>query len=617
MDARNVLVTRVPDALDRVTSVIYSDPTLNVTYTYDAPGAYAKGKLTAITRNGQTVAYTYDRFGRMQDGDLTYGYDKNGNRKTITYPDNVTATYDFDFADRQTSLSVQVGAAPSLSLVTNAAYKPFGPLASLPLGNGLTETRSYDQRYIPTDIQVTGPTALHWIYATDSVGNITGITDQLDAADNRTYTYQDTHYFLTQGNGPWGPRAWTYDKIGNRLTETRGTATDSYIYPVNTASGHNPKLQSITLAAGGTRTYNYDAVGNTLQIVDPQQQLDLIHDNANRLSALRAEPDDKATFLSYDGRDYLRNASGDGSSCTALRTVPSYSSEGLLYRRAHYDLFTATAPATDTEPIFYFAGRPVATLKLTSGGSTLTFLTTDHLGTPILATRDTGALVWKGGFEAFGADWNGADGAGVFLRFPGEWHDVALGAMNLDSFGWNVEDNARSIDPDPEYYYFLGAYVTEGRTSPPNGQPALPDDLHRPLIQGPPMQQGEGLFDSVYAQVVCDCKKDFKWVYVSPPVEPFFGCVKGCIASHESDHIRWLRKNKPDSCHGGRNIPLLGENDRACSECSAYKSSIGCLERSLARASRSRGTAYCQLIIREAELPSQRIKLGEECSKCK
>jgi len=130
MDARNVLVTRVPDALDRVTSVIYSDPTLNVTYTYDAPGAYAKGRLTGITRNGQTVAYTYDRFGRMlQDGDLTYGYDKNSNRKTITYPDSVTATYGFDFADRQTSLSVQVGAAPSLSLVTT--YKSFGLLASL------------------------------------------------------------------------------------------------------------------------------------------------------------------------------------------------------------------------------------------------------------------------------------------------------------------------------------------------------------------------------------------------------------------------------------------------------------------------------------------------------
>ena len=101
IDARNVVVTRTPDALDRVTAVTYPDPSLSVTYTYDAPGAFAKGRLTGITRNGQTVSYTYDRFGRtLQDGDLVYGYDKNGNRKTITYPDNVTATYGYDFADR-------------------------------------------------------------------------------------------------------------------------------------------------------------------------------------------------------------------------------------------------------------------------------------------------------------------------------------------------------------------------------------------------------------------------------------------------------------------------------------------------------------------------------------
>jgi hypothetical protein len=36
----------------------------------------------------------------------------------------------------------------------------------------------------------------------------------------------------------------------------------------------------------------------------------------------------------------------------------------------------------------------------------LTFLTVDHLETPILATTDTGTTTWSGGFEPFGEDYN-------------------------------------------------------------------------------------------------------------------------------------------------------------------------------------------------------------------
>jgi hypothetical protein len=46
-----------------------------------------------------------DDFGRAtRDGGLTFGYDANGNRASIVYPGEVTATYEFDFADRETSL---------------------------------------------------------------------------------------------------------------------------------------------------------------------------------------------------------------------------------------------------------------------------------------------------------------------------------------------------------------------------------------------------------------------------------------------------------------------------------------------------------------------------------
>ena len=37
----------------------------------------------------------------------------------------------------------------------------------------------------------------------------------------KTYGYQDVDYFLTSAAGPWGSQSWTYDKIGNRTSETR------------------------------------------------------------------------------------------------------------------------------------------------------------------------------------------------------------------------------------------------------------------------------------------------------------------------------------------------------------------------------------------------------------
>src|SRR6185369_11615643 len=114
--------------------------------------------------------------------------------------------------------------------------------------------------------------------------------------------------------------------------------------------------------------------------------------------------------------------------------------------------------------VFYFANRPVALYdkRVTTppGGSpasasALTYLTTDHLSTPVLATDAAGATVWQGGFEPFGADWNGAQSAGVFLRFPGQWVDPAWENSKLKSGlhynlrRWYEPGTGRYSQPDP------------------------------------------------------------------------------------------------------------------------------------------------------------------------
>ena len=121
---------------------------------------------------------------------------------------------------------------------------------------------------------------------------------------------------------------------------------------------------------------------------------------------------------------------------------PTYSTEGLLHA-----LQRNAAP--DRSLLFHFAGRPVAQFDLSGSTETWKFLTTDHLGTPIAATSTAGSLLWQGGFEPFGADWNGAGGAGVFLQFPGQWEDRAWIGLDYNLQRWYESGTGRYTQPDP------------------------------------------------------------------------------------------------------------------------------------------------------------------------
>src|SRR4029077_20887579 len=75
------------------------------------------------------------------------------------------------------------------------------------------------------------------------------------------------------------------------------------------------------------------------------------------------------------------------------------------------------------------------------------------LGTPIVATSTGGGMLWQGGFEPFGADWNGAGGAGGFLRFPGAWGGGGGGSigsgLSHNVHRWYEPGTGRYLKPDP------------------------------------------------------------------------------------------------------------------------------------------------------------------------
>jgi RHS repeat-associated protein len=631
-DARGITMERTVDELDRVTFVDYPTISLDVTYVYDDPLVpFSLGRLNAIIRDGASVDYEYDRFGRVtRDGELTYAYDDNGNPLEIGYPGDVRAVYSYDYADRPSTLDVEgLGGTLDQPIVTAAGYLPSGPLDSLDLGNGLTETRAYDARYHPDRITVGGgSTLLDWDYVTDDVGNVEAIADVLEPSNDRTYGYQDYQYFLTQGDGPWGGLDWTYDTIGNRLAEVRdGQPADVYEYLENGAGGNLPKLDEIVLGAGGARAYLYDEVGNQTQVANGANVVDFAYDDASRLARIERTSASAATSLLYDGRSFLRfsagsqpDTTGDGVFCDgfesgdtsawpsgiggcreARATRPIYSSEGLLHS---LDRAVNVGAGMADRYVFYFGSRPVASMELAGGSATFQYLSVDHLGTPILATGGSGGSVWMGGFEPFGLDWqagtpDGSRESGVFLRFPGQWFDktweeASLGAeLAYNVHRWYQPGTGRYGRPDPIRYSANQDAYSYSRQQPTN----LVDSLGLQVGEGTATfspadapccsaMHSAGFFSQVDAGgLVACCDGKAVPCAVTPTGLPrqyqaAFSIMARCTLVHEQGHIEDLPPCPPVCGFFPALFPgPSGPEDRRRSECSATDRELNCLER--------------------------------------
>ena len=244
LDPNGATTTTTYDELNRSTQVSYSGgaTTPTVTYTYDPDS----NRATMVDGDG-TVTDGYDNDNRLTSSSrahsgggadaFAYEYDAAGNVTKRTYPDGTVATYAPDNDGRLSS--VTVGTA-----VTSYGYDPAGNLttATLPSGNGYVETRSYDNANRLTEVKnAKGASVLSdFVQTLDNVGNALTVTRSGASSSTRVYGY-DSRDRLTSAclqaacPNSFDPKlSWTYDGVGNRLTETRTlptantTATSTY-----------------------------------------------------------------------------------------------------------------------------------------------------------------------------------------------------------------------------------------------------------------------------------------------------------------------------------------------------------------------------------------------------
>jgi RHS repeat-associated protein len=140
-DARNITTTYGYDALNRNTSVTYSDSTPGITRTYDT-ATLGKGRLqkTETAMGSRVTINEYDAMGRLKSQSQQFfhlgawgtsyttqqDYDLAGNVKTLKYPSLHTATYTHDQVGRLSSFSGNLGGGAAVNYATGIQYNSFG-----------------------------------------------------------------------------------------------------------------------------------------------------------------------------------------------------------------------------------------------------------------------------------------------------------------------------------------------------------------------------------------------------------------------------------------------------------------------------------------------------------
>lgn len=267
-------------------------------------------------------------------------------------------------------------------------------------------------------------------------------------AQSRDYEYEPYSYFLERDQGYW-LNTFVYDKIGNRMSEVRGSVGSSFTYHQNPSGGNSPRLASVTNGSS-TLTYGYDAAGNTTSIVgtNPPSTSTYILNYRGELSSIKSSGG--GANNSYDGRGFLYRSVG--KSTPRFNTGFIYGSDGLLWEYATEDV---AAHETHVHRIVRFAGRPVAVVRWGEPLEAVQrrYYTTDHLGTPILVTDEAGDEVWSGGFGAFGEDtYFDAFGSDIRLGLPGQFNDAAwapVTTLRYNVHRWYETGTGRYASSDP------------------------------------------------------------------------------------------------------------------------------------------------------------------------
>lgn len=448
-DAAGSLQTRT-DFLGRTTSYGYdlSQRLVSKTYPDTSVVSYsytATGRRQTVTDARGTTSYGYDNRDRLVSvsqpsvGALGYGYDAAGNRTSLTATlgaSSYTTGYAYDDLGR-----VQTVTDPLLRTY-GYGYDANGNRASLSQPNGTATSYGYDNLNRLTSLQTTGPagTVQGYGFTLGPAGNRTRI-DEADGA-SRSYTYDDL-YRLT-GETVTGALAYgktfTYDAVGNRLTQTTTTAPASPGAPL-------PPAGALPSPTQWERDRVRAVVPNAAEALTPGT-VNYGYDTRDRLLT------EAALTYSYDANGNLTGKSGEATYTWDFddRLIRVQRTDGTLVEHV-YDAdgnrvqTTTTPPGQPAKVTSYLvdtAGSLSHVVAEVDGNTGLQALYVRGLDDLLAVVRPDGAGGWQSRFYH-------ADGIGSVRRLTDEAGNVT-DSYTYSAFGELLEHTGT----DPQPYSFAG-----------------------------------------------------------------------------------------------------------------------------------------------------------------
>lgn len=395
-DARNRPVTFGYDSRDRVQSKTTPEGTVN--YQYDAVG-----NLTAAqNHNGANLAMSYDALDRVTrvvqtlptgfSATIGYGYDANGNRTSMTTPWGSFA-YVYDALNRLTLMTTPGGQSYAFE------YDELGRRTRLTYPNGVVTNYVYDDASQLELIEhaLAGETFAVAQYTYDAAGNRTSMTDVIGT---HRYTYDGLHR-LTRAEHPagWpaGPQVETfsYDAVGNRTADQTVTG-----YQYDAAN---------RLLENNSHAYAYDAAGNTTGKTDKAttDTTSYAYDTENQLTGVTL-PSGSVGFQ-YDaiGRRVEKAVTAAGVN----RFI--YDDE---------DLLAILDGNNDLLALIIHGPSSIEPIGVVSGATNF-YVHSDGLGSVVAHTNDTGVVVERMFYGAYGSprivDFHGPVPSPILSSFTG------------------------------------------------------------------------------------------------------------------------------------------------------------------------------------------------------
>jgi len=247
VDPKNQTVNYTYDDVNRQLSENYTGQAggPQFTYTYDTC-TQGVGHICIASSTDAVTTSTYNALGQLIGETKTIGTstyttnyisDRQGNKLTVTNPDNSQVKYTYNTAGLAETVAYQPNGGSSANVITNFDYSPTDQVASIAYANGVNATNTYDATKLyrltqKLSTSAAGSQTQNISYTYDAVGNITQISDASvsGAAKTVTYTYDDLSRLLTATTSnvsttPSYAQTFTYDALGNVLSGPAGTYT--------------------------------------------------------------------------------------------------------------------------------------------------------------------------------------------------------------------------------------------------------------------------------------------------------------------------------------------------------------------------------------------------------